>query len=395
MQKKKILFVMNNLGIGGAEKALISMLQVFDYTSYEVDLLLFKQEGLFLKQIPAEVNLLPEPENWKYFDMPFSEVVKEIFFRGKWHVIIQRIIFKAAQIKAKSAAEKEQFGWKTLSKTIKPLNKKYDVAIGFLQNNPNYFVVDKVNAERKFGYIHNDYEKLGMNRYFDNYYFNKLNYIISVSKANLNVLRNNFPQESSKFIEIQNISAQNLILKLAEEPITEIFKANSIVSVGRLVAQKNYSLTINALEILAKRKVAFHWYVLGEGHLYSELSEQIKRCGISGSVTFLGVCENPYPYIKKADVFVMSSIFEGDGIAVREAKILQKPIVLTNFNTAGLHIINGVNGFIVENNPMILADTIEKLLGDDSLRNYFAENLGIKDLSNITEIEKLYQLFEE
>lgn len=391
--KKHILFVINNLNVGGAEKALVSMLQVFEYDHYDVDLLLFKKEGLFLKQVPEQVNILEAPANYRYFDMPFSKVIRENLWKDPL-VIFRRWQFNQAGKKATSPAEAEQFGWKPLSKTLKALPKNYDAAIGFLEKSPNYFVVDKVDAKVKIGFIHNDYKRLKMNRVFDAEYFEKLHHIVSVSEVNLEVLKENFPQHTTKFIQIKNIISTQMINKLAQESIPLALKKNAIVSVGRLVAQKNYDLTIDALHILYQRNVAFHWYVLGEGQLIRELSQKVDRYGINEQVTFLGVRENPYPYIMQADIFLMTSLFEGDGIAIREAKILQKPIVLTNFNTASLHVKSGFNGFIVENRPITLAEVIEKTLNNEIIRKQLSENLVNDDSSNVSELERLYQLIE-
>lgn len=112
--KKNILFVMNNLNIGGAEKALVSLLQVFDYKKYNVDLLLLKKEGAFLKLVPDTVNILTPPKNLTYFDMPFTQVISENFFNFRWNIILKRIQFKLAVKKGKNLSEREQFGWKSV-----------------------------------------------------------------------------------------------------------------------------------------------------------------------------------------------------------------------------------------------------------------------------------------
>ncbi len=387
--------MMNNLGVGGAEKALVSMLQVFDFSRYEVDLLLFKQEGLFLKQLPEEVTLLPEPENWKYFDMPFSQVVKENFFRGKWNVIIQRIIFKLVQIKAKNTSEKEQFGWNAVAKTMISLSKKYDVAIGFLQNNPNYFVVDKVNADKKIGYIHTNYEALKIDTKFDQKYFEYLDKVITVSDDSREVLNKLFPYMKQKFAVIKNISSQKTIRDLALAAIDDEAFQNSILTVGRLTKVKNHQLAIDAFEILNKRNIPFFWYVLGDGVLRSQLEESVKRAGLIDRVFFLGAKENPYPYILKSEIFLLTSLFEGDGIVVREAKILNKPIILTNFNTASAHVESNVNGIIVKCNAEELADSIEDLIVNYDKRMAFSKELSKSNWGTENEIEKLYQLIED
>lgn len=385
---------MNNLGVGGAEKALVSMLQVFDYTKYDIDLLLFKQEGLFLKQVPVEVNLLPAPENWKYFDMPFSQVVRENFFRCKWNVIIQRIIFKMAQINAKNASQKEQFGWKPIAKTMKTLPTKYDVAIGFLQNNPNYFVVDKVNADKKFGYIHTNYEALKTDIEFDRNYFEYLDKIITVSDNSGEVLNKLFPNLKQKFAVIKNISSQKTIRDLTFAPIDEEAFQNSVLTVGRLTEVKNHQLAIDAFEILDRKNIPFIWYIVGDGALKSQLEASVKRAGLIDRVFFLGVKENPYPYISQSDIFLLTSLYEGDGIVVREAKILNKPIIITNFLTASEHIESNVNGIIVKFTAEELADAIEDLIVNGSKRMKFSKELSKYNWGTEGEIEKLYQLIE-
>ena len=392
-KKKDILFVMNNLNVGGAEKALVSMLLVFDYEKYNVDLLLFKKEGLFLKHVPQEVNILDEPENYRYFDMPFLRVVKENFFTGRWNNILRRIQFMHAVSRAQNAAEAEQFGWRALSKALKPLSKKYDVAIGFLEKNPNYFVVDKVTADKKLGYIHSDYVKLMMNKDLDQRYFKTFDKILTVSHESKNILCSTFPEYHDKFILIRNIVSQNVVKKLAEYEIV-LLKKNAVISVGRLSAPKNYALAIAAFKILYDKGIKFTWYILGSGEQEDDLKSKIKKLGFIDHVNFLGVKENPYPYIKSADVFLLTSEFEGDGIVVRESKILAKPIILTDFSTAQSHITNGENGMIVQMSAHAVANALEKLLTDLSLREKFSDQLSCDDFGTEQEIYKLYQLIE-
>lgn len=393
MPKKKILFVMNNLGVGGAEKALVSMLQVFDYTSYEVDLLLFKQEGLFMKQIPPEVNLLPEPENWKYFDMPFSQVFVENFFKGKWNVIIHRIMFKLVQVKAKNASEREQFGWKPLAETLKILPETYDVAIGFLQKNPNYFVVDKVNAEKKIGYIHNDYLKLGMNVDFDISYFQQLTNIVTVSDNCLRTLKETFPKFASKFVVIENIISAKIIKELADKYVL-LPRGFNIVSVGRLTYQKGYDLAYEAMKEIIKENKKINWIILGEGEMRKALERQIADDQLQSNIFLPGVVENPYSYIANADLFLHSARFEGYGIVVTEAKIINKPIILTNFNTASSLIKNGFNGRVTKIAVKSIKEGLDGLINDENLRDLMSENLSKETWGTEQEIIKLYQLIE-
>lgn len=391
-KKKEILFVMNNLNVGGAEKALVSLLQVMDYRQYNVDLLLFKKEGLFLKQVPPEVNLLPEPENYRYFDMPFSQVLKENLGKGSLGVICRRMQFKWRTAKAESAAELEQLGWKPLSETLKPLEKKYDAAIGFLEKNPNYFIVDKVSAKTKIGFIHNDYKQLKLNKSIDVPYFRELDYIITVSDECASVLRHEFPEEANKVKFIPNIVSGSLVQQLSRGQLN--VSDNAIISVGRLEPQKGFDLAIEAARILMNKEIDFHWYVIGEGSERKHLESLILKYKLSDYFTLAGLKENPYPYIRQAKVFVQPSRFEGKSIAVDEAKILGKPILLTAFSTAKDQIEDEVNGLVVDMTPEAIAGGIIRYLSDNALTEKVTSVLSSQNWGTEKEVSKLYKLIE-
>lgn len=393
-KKKEILFVMNNLNVGGAEKALVSLLQIFDYKKYNVDLLLFKQEGLFLNQLPLEVTLLKEPENFRYFDMPFSRVLKENFFSGKWNVIYRRIQFKIRSKQAKNPAEAEQFGWKPLSKTLKTLPKKYDAAIGFLEKNPNYFVVDRTIANKKIGWIHNDYISLALHKNTDNSYFNQLDSIATVSEECVKSLEKAFPQFKEKIQLIKNFSSLKKLCALANDFVPQLVDKKFILTIGRLSEQKAIDKAIGAFEILQKHDTELEWIVLGEGHLRPSLEKAIKEKGLDNKFHLLGNRLNPYPYMNKCAVYVQTSIFEGKSIAIDEAKIFHKPIVITNYPSAKDQITDGVNGLLADLNSVSIANKIRVLLDDKNLQNAFSERLKNEEHCDEDEIEKLYQLIE-
>jgi glycosyltransferase involved in cell wall biosynthesis len=378
---------MNNLNVGGAEKALVSLLQVFDYEKYNVDLLLLKKEGIFLQQIPKEVNLLPEPRNYHYFDSSFINAIKTLNPK----LIYNRWKFVKQMQKGKSPAEAEQLAWFSLRNVLESLKKEYDAAIGYLEKTPNYFVVDKVSAKKKIGFIHNDYNKLRLDKNIDKPYFDKLNYIATVSQECAEVLVNEFPQNSSKIKLIYNVVSSKLIYTLSEQSI-ENLKHNAIVSVGRLHPQKGFDLAVKAAAILKKKNVDFHWYIIGEGSERQNLEQMIKEHRLQDNFTLSGLKENPYPYIKQAKIFVQPSRYEGKSIAIDEAKTLAKPIIITDFTTAKDQIENGVNGLICEMNPEALAASVENLLKDENLREKLSRNLAKEDFSTEKEIEKIYKL---
>ena len=393
--KKKILFIINNLNCGGAEKALISLLETIDYSIYEVDLFLFKKEGIFLSKVPKEVNILEEPENYKYFDMSVKKAIYELLKNRKFKIALCRLLSVYIFKSRKQKAVIEQLVWRYLSIAFKKLDTQYDVAIGYLEKNPVYFCVDKVNAKQKIGWIHNDYEKLGMNKNIDNKYFAKLDYVFTVSDECLNVLNRIFPKYSNKFKLMHNIISPNTVKKLALEKITDVEFSKeyiNIVSVGRLNYQKGFEIAIEACAILKERGYKVMWNILGDGEERSNLENLIKKLRLEDEINLLGIRENPYPYIANSDIYVQPSRFEGKSIAIDEAKILNKPIVVTNFSTAKDQITNRSNGLICEMNRDSLAKEIERIINDNELKNKLINSLSKENLGNEDEIRCLYNV---
>lgn len=392
--KKDILFIMNNLNCGGAEKALVSLLQTIDYNKYNVDLLLFKKEGIFLNNIPQDVNLLKEPFGYSYFDMSIKKAILGCIKKIRFDIAINRLLAGFIFKTEKSRVICEQKVWKYISRGIKSLNKKYDVAIGYLEKNPIYYCVEKVNADKKIGFIHNDYEKLGMNPDIDGKYFNQLDNIVTVSEGCADVLKQTFPQHKSKIQVMYNIISPKVINKMASEDISTNKEKINIVSVGRLNYQKGFDIAIEACKQLKKDGYDFVWNILGEGEERGKLEKMIKEYHLEDMFILGGIKENPYPYIKQADIYVQPSRFEGKSIAIDEAKILNKPILVTNFSTAKDQINDQINGLIVDMNPESIYNGIKQLIGSDELRRRLSQNLSNEELGTEKEIEKLYKMFD-
>ncbi|MGG0461916.1 glycosyltransferase [Priestia aryabhattai] len=391
--KKNILFVMNNLNCGGAEKALISLLETIDYSRFNVDLFLFKHEGLFLSKVPQQVNLLAEPFGYDYFDMAAKEAVKSCIKQGRFDIAWSRVRAGFIFQNEKNRVRCEQRIWKHLSYSLKRINKRYDVAIGYLEKTPIYFCVDKVNAKKKIGFIHNDYDKLGMDPDIDQKYFDKLDNIVTVSEECASVLKQRFPVYKDKVEVMYNIVSPKVINKMSLNHLNIKYHGVNLVSLGRLHHQKGFELAIEACKNLIDSGYKIKWHVIGEGEERTKLEKLIKANSLEENFILLGLKENPYPYIKKADIYVHPSRFEGKSIAIDEAKILNKPIVVTNFTTVKDQIKDQETGLIVDMTSSSIAEGIKRLLDDDHLRGKLTNNLSNEKLGTESEIEKLYKLF--
>lgn len=391
--KKKLLFIIPNLNSGGAEKALLSLLQTLDFDKYEVDLLLFKKEGIFLNQLPKEVHLLPEPQNYKYFDMPLVQAVTELISKLKFKIVFYRLAAIYIYKTEKVPTVREQKVWSFMKNVLHNLDKDYDVAIGYLQKTANYFCIDKVKATKKIGFVHNDYRMLQLDKTIDEPYFKKFDSIVTISEVCESILKEEFPQFTNKISLMYNISSPKSIWKMAEAKVDIDTSVSTIVTVGRLNDQKGLDIAIDACKILVDKGHQLKWYIIGEGNLRPNLEQQIAENNLQSNFILLGLKENPYPYVQQATIYAQPSRFEGKSIAIDEAKILHKPILVTNFPSAKDQIEHLVNGYVVEINSKAIADGLEELLENHSLRDQLTTNLQGENNGTEHEIEKLYQLF--
>ena len=381
--------------MGGAEKSLISLLYELNPEKYDIDLFLFQHQGKWLSNLPAYVNLLPIPQKYKYFDSSFLETMVENFKKGNLRLMLDRIRFTINNTSQKPPAVKEQINWKFIKNHIEPLQQKYDAAFGFLEKTPNYFVIDKVVAKKKILAVMTDYRALEMDRNIDVPYFQKADAITVLSGESKATLEEVFPEFSNKILLLENMISEKEILSAAQEEIND-FPQNefTIVSVGRLDPVKLHEQGVEVMKELKHRNLKFKWLVIGEGPLKNKVEQRISEYQLQNEILLLGTRENPYPYIKKADVFLHLSKFEGYGIAIAEARILKKCIVLNDFTTASSHIKNGFDGVITSLNPNEIATEIEKLMLDKNLRKKYEQNVSfdkdfaqkiLKKIENIIE----------
>lgn len=391
MVKKDILFITHELQCGGAEKALISIFQVIDYEKYNVYLQLFRNRGLFLKQLHEKVIILPEPLEFKYFDMPIKEAISKCLKSGRIDIIYNRIMSSIVVKFENNVYRKEQLSWKYISRCVPVLNKKFDYAVGCLEKGPNYYCVEKVDAAKKLGWIHNDYDKMQMSREIDIPFFKKIDYIFTDSKGCKIVLEKNFQMFQGKFQVLKNIVSPKLINKLAQEKIEELYTGFKIISVGRFSHQKGYDMAIDAVKIVKDKGYDFKWIILGDGELKEELKQQIVDNNLMSNIKLLGIKENHYPYVEQADLFMQTSRFEGKSISIDEAKILNKPILVTNFSTVKDQITDYKTGIIAEMNAESIADKIIELMMNEELRDNLSYNLTLEDNGTENEIERFYQ----
>lgn len=394
--KKKLLFVIPALDLGGAEKSFVNLLNAIDYNRYEVDVFLMTRTGIFLDLIPIEVNILPQSQSFSDFSISFPQSLIKFLKERKVSLIFYKILFTLHGRFIKNPVIREQRMWKYLKHFFPLQPKKYDVAISYLEKTSGYYIIEKVKATEKIGWIHTDLEALGIDFNIENKYLAAFDFLVTVSEGLSERLRKKLPDFKSKILTIENINSQKIITSLSNEKIDFQFPAESIniLYVGRLAQEKGLFNALDAVEILIKNGHNINWYLIGSGNKQSELQESAIAKGIDGNVHFLGIQNNPYPYIKFADVFLLSSFYEGKSISLEEAKILYKPIVITNFTSAKDQIVDNETGLIAEMNAESIAEKIELLINNKLLSAEMIRNLRNSSRGNEEEINKLYELID-
>lgn len=390
--KRQLLFIMGTLENGGGERSLINLLQLIDYNRYDVDLILFKERGIFLKQIPNEVNIV---KGLDILHFMYNDSIKKAF---DFHYLKESFIHifgtVISKIVAKSGFCKGQYRWLHFyEKVIPKLDKKYDIAISYLEGETTYYLVDKVEAKKKISWVHTDYSKINADLSIDLKYFKKIDKIVSISDACVDILKNTFPSIADKFVCLPNLTSSKSIKFMAEQFVPSEFTKEDgirIISIGRLVHLKGFDIAIDAARILKENKISFKWFVIGEGILKEELENMRKKYQLENNFELLGIRENPYPYLKNADIVVQPSRYEGKSMVLDEAKILCKPIVVTNYETVKDQITEN-EGLIVHMDAESLCKGIIKMIDEHEKYEKFLEK---HNYSNENKINDYYKMME-
>lgn len=397
--KKKLLIVSHTLELGGAEKSLIGLLNALDPRICDIDLFLLQQKGEFMREIPSYVNLLAQIPAYTVLARPIKDTLKE-----------GHIILSAARLVGKIAATRYdrihkytdsgvalEYSHKftcPFMPAIEP-DKEYDLAISFLT--PHYFVARKVQAKKKIAWIHTDYSHVQVNVPSETAMCRDFDYIASISDAVTDSFLAIFPELRDKIIVIENILPELLVKKQADAFSVEDEMSTTglrLLSIGRFCNAKNFDNVPDICSRLRKLGLDVTWYLIGFGGDEALIRKKIKESTMQDYVKILGKKENPYPYIKACDVYVQPSRYEGKCVTVREAQMLGKPVVITNYETAKSQLENGVDGMIVPLDNPKCADGLFDLLKNDSFFDYLSSNCRKRDYSNANEVEKIYRVFE-
>lgn len=381
--KKNILFVCSSMKMGGAEKSLVNLLNMIDYDKYSVSLLLLQNRGVLKQQIPSKVNILDLPQKAKSLYDEDQRSFINILMKIIKYVSTGLEFFLWRDYDAVRAHRWVDFYCRFCEK----LPYCFDAVIAFQSGESTYFSFDKIIAKRYVTYFHTDIKNIKLASKIDDKYLKLADLIVTISPQCVDSIVSLFPNYKMKTVCLNNPVSYSLIHKLAGDVLPIEYEKFcgyiKIISVGRLVDIKGFDLVIDAATILKNKKIMFKWFIVGEGKERKKLEKQILQNKVSDCVFLIGQRTNPYPYIKFANLLVQSSRYEGKSVVLDEAKILEKPIVVTNYNSVKDQIIDGVSGYICEMNPDSIAKGVMKSIEKPIIAQAINKTDDVSDYMNV------------
>ncbi|MGG0177993.1 glycosyltransferase [Gottfriedia acidiceleris] len=392
--KKKVLFMLSSMNIGGVEKSFLSLLSVIPKDKYDITLLLLEKKGGFFENIPDWVNVVEATWFTTIKDIILQPPYKTLkdYFHNKQYV--KMLFFLSKYLISKKIADRNIY-YHHIFKDVPKDFTLYDVAIAYQGPTDiiDYYIANRVTAKKKVSWIHFDVSKHLINTKLYKKLHRKFDKIFVVSEEAKKMLIEKLPQDVNKTEVFKNILSSSVInnMSLAEVDFDNSFIGKKILTVGRLSMEKGQDIAIKVLSKLIENGYNVRWYCIGEGDDRKEYEELIRKLGLESNFILLGAKQNPYPYVANADLYVQTSRHEGFCLTLAEARCLHKPIVTTNFTGAYEQITDNYDGLIVKFDHDELFEKITYLINNPGKSEDLSRNLLNEIVDTTSEIDKLYQ----
>lgn len=352
MVKKKILFIIPSLVGGGAERTLINLLSKIDYNLFDIELFSVLAKGPYLTEVPANVKLTT------------------LYKNELWLKIITKL------------HQKFHFNFFFKRKIQKKMNGNYDVGISFLDGVYTEFLHLNKNINKKYAWIHCSYKSyINFSKFYKDevycqrikkYRYDLLDGLIFVSQDALEEFELTFGKYKNMQVLYNIINVDSVIQKSMEQiNLEEYNDLFNFVAIGSLIPVKGFDRLIRSSSILKQKGKKFKVHILGNGYQENELKKLIKELGLEEVVFFKGFQKNPYPHLKAANSFIMSSNSEALPTVLCEAMILSKPTIVTNCSGCREIVNMGEFGLMAEQNDEDLANKMAIFIDDKNICDFF------------------------
>lgn len=354
--KPRILFVNNNMHIGGVQKALISLLTTIE-SKYDITLLLFHAEGELMSEIPESVHIVTTNGLYRYLGMRKTECTS--------------LIDKVCRMFL--AAVGNILGLKWVMELLKLFGKiddlgYFDVVISYLHcSSPKSFyggtaeyVLRYKHARKKVCYVHCDYVNSGTASDYSKNIYSHFDAIACVSHSVRQRFLSVLPQMDKRTFAISNPIMEEQIRELSQIDTYQYDSAYlNFLTVARLSEEKGVDRFVHVMSTVRGQQVRY--YVVGDGKSREMIEQTIKENGLEEQVFLLGEDANPYRYMARADMLIVPSYHEAAPVVFQEAAALGLPVFTTR-TTSAEEMIAGINGIVVDNNEVAMAEGIHDYL---------------------------------
>ena len=366
----------------------------------ELSLFVLTGQGEMLSQVPEGVKILNK--TYDSCSVHSSEgtrhlmkaALKACCVRGTVVRLFPYLVKQLAGMIKKKRLQPDKLLWRVFSDGAERFDEEYDLAVAYIEGGATYYVMDHVKAKKKAAFFHVDYSMAGYTRSMDKECYLTYDKVFTVSDEVKTAFLAVYPECQSKTEVFHNLINRERILKRAEEPggFTDKFEGQRILTVGRLMAQKDFAQSIQAMKLLKEQGINARWYILGEGEQRAELEALIKKLNLEQDFILCGAVDNPYNYLKQADLYVHATRFEGKSIAIQEAQVLGKPILVSNCSGNREQVVDGVDGKLCELTPEDICTGVKELLENKELSAACGTMAAKRQMTGSKETEKLLAL---
>ena len=363
---KKLLFINGHMNCGGVEKALLNVLGHIDYNEYEVDLLLLEEIGDYREEIPKQVNVrLMSLQNtygawWK--------CLASCAVRRDWFSFGMRVVFLACRLFGQTKMK--------LAKKILDL-PHYDTVVAFRSGICTQIAAYAIDGEKKLTWWHHGEIVIDKKEYEES--AKEFDRIVVVTESCMRMLKEAFPAIRDKMIVVPNMLDPVEIERMscadeAPQGLKTAGETFQITTVCRLSPEKHVENVISSAAQLKQQGIQFCWTIVGDGQVRHELEEEAAKQSLGDVIVFAGILKNPYPLLKKSNIYVHPSYVESQGISVLEALSLHIPCVVTESLGPKEYLVNEENVLLVERGSKALTNAILRLYYDNNLYHTIQRN---------------------
>ena len=380
---KELLIVNNNMKVGGVQKSLCNLLWSLDPTEYHVTLLLFSKSGAYLDELPPTVDIIEETGPFRLFGKSQSEYTGLNAVKRTILAIISRFLGRDTAVR--------------LMRKRQPTIGPYDCAISFLNNGPKEklyggaqdFVLYCTDADRKVLFLHGDYDQSGCHYPSNDGAVAQFDAIAACSEGCRRAFVAALPDLADRCVTVRNCHRYDTIRAMAQEPITP-YSSDAIhaVMVARLSHCKGIDRTIRAVAVAREKGYPVMLHVVGDGPIRDSLCRLAEELAVTEWVIFHGEKQNPYPYIKQADLLLLTSYHEAAPMVIDEARCLGVPVLSTKTSSSQEMVIETQAGWVCDNDQAAINETLCRVLADRESLITVKERLLTTPMDNRVALEQ-------